>query len=171
MGITILYEVEKNMENQDEIIAYKAFFKGLVNGMDGVEYEIGIPYTTKDNLQYKKGGFHMCQQFEDCFKYLKPTEAEVELALVKGFGHYYSFDAGGNMAYDDTLGYIYICEKMEILKVFTRREIINLALDLDPIRMNEFIWNYPLTEEEIEIIKEKYKYGTKNMKFKVKQKI
>ena len=83
---------------------------------------------------------------------------------------YYFFDAG-ERAYDDTLGYLYICEKMEILKVFTRAEIIELALELDPIRMKEFITNYPLTEEEIDIIKTLYKYDTSYMKFIVKQKM
>ena len=74
------------MDNQDEIIAYKAFFKGLTNDIDGIQYEVGKTYVTKDKLQYKKGGYHMCEQFEDCFKFLCPTETEVDLTLVKGFG-------------------------------------------------------------------------------------
>ena len=103
------------MKKQDEVIAYKAFFKGLKNNLDGITYEIGKEYTTKDKIQYMKGGFHMCEKPEDCFRFLRPSEAEVELALVKGYGNMYGFDAGYR-AYDDTLGYIYICEKMQILR-------------------------------------------------------
>ena len=77
------------MSNNKAVIAYKAFFKGLTNNMDGIQYEVGKTYITKDKIQYQKGGFHMCEQFEDCFKYLYATEAELDLTLVKGFGDYY----------------------------------------------------------------------------------
>ena len=59
---------------------------------------------------------------------------------------------------------------MEILKLFSRVEIIKLALEINPIRMKEFIAHYPLTEEEIEMIKTHYKYDTSYLKFKIKTK-
>ena len=65
----------------------------------------------------------MCEQFEDCYKFLKATETEIDLTLVKGFGNYYSVD-GGERSPDDSTGIIYMCEKMEILKVLSRDEII-----------------------------------------------
>lgn len=147
------------MIKQDEIIAYKAFFKGLKNNLDGINYEINKEYVTKDPIQYMKGGFHMCEKPEDCFRFLKPTETEVELALVKGYGDMYGFDAGYR-AYDDTIGYIYITEKMKILKVFTRKEIIEMATNMTPIRINTFLYLYPLTEEEAKYLEEHYKYDT-----------
>ncbi len=139
------------MEEQSEVIAYKAFFKGLTNDFDDIQYEIGKPYTTKDRLQYLSGGYHMCEQFEDCFKFYLVTETEVDLAQVRGFGNMISFDAGEGK-YDDSLGFMYICEKMEILKVLTRKEILELALELNELRLKQFLLFYPLTEEEIEVI-------------------
>ena len=142
------------MEKQEEVIAYKAFFEGkngLSNNLDGVVYNIGEIYTTNDPLQYMKGGFHMCEKLEDCFKFLRPSEAGVELALVRGFGNMYGFDAGLR-SYDDTLGYIYICEKMQIQKVYTREEIIKMALEMHEARLKEFLGAYPLTPDEISII-------------------
>ncbi len=143
------------MVKQDEVIAFKAFFKGLKNNLDGINYEIDKEYITKDPIQYMKGGFHMCEKPEDCFRFLKPTKAEVELALVKGYGDMYGFDAGFR-AYDDTLGYIYVCEKMKILKVYTREEILNMALEMSPLRLEILLALYPITEKEANIIKEKY---------------
>lgn len=144
------------MEKQDEIIAYKAFFKGLKNGIDNVDYQVGKTYMTKDHLQYMKGGFHMCENPEDCFRFLRPSMTDVDLTLVRGFGHMYGFDAGFR-AYDDTIGYIYICEKMEILKVFTREEIIDMALNFSSYRLETFLSLYPLTKEEAEYLKENCK--------------
>ena len=144
------------MVKQEEVIAYKAFFKGLKNNLDGIDYEVGKEYITKDKIQYMKGGFHMCEKPEDCFRFLRPTEAEVDLTLVKGYGNMYGFDAGYR-AYDDTIGYIYVCEKMEILKVYTREEILKMALSMSPLRLQILISLYPFTREEAEIIKKNYK--------------
>lgn len=144
------------MGKQDEVIAYKAFFKGLKNNLDGINYGIGKEYKTTEEIQYMKGGFHMCEKPEDCFRFLRPSEAEVELTLVKGYGNMYGFDAGYR-AYDDTLGFIYICEKMNILKVFTREEILKMALEMSPLRLEILISLYPFTKEEAEIIKKNYK--------------
>ncbi len=143
------------MKKQDEVIAYKAFFKGLKNNIDGITYQIDKEYVTKDRLQYMQGGFHMCEKPEDCFRFLRPTEAEVELTLVKGYGNLYGFDAGYR-AYDDSIGYIFICEKMKILKVFTREEIFDMALHMNPTRLKIFLSLYPLTFIEAETLKDKY---------------
>ena len=142
-----------------EVIAYKAFFKGLVNHLDNTNYKIGNIYVTKDKLQYTKGGFHMCKDPEDCFKFLKPSRAEVELTKVRGFGNIYTVDAGENSA-DDRLGYVYICQKMEILKILTREEIIDIGLNLLGYRLEKFIEEFPLTKEEALLFKEKLKNKT-----------
>ena len=145
------------MDNLEEIIAYKAFFKGLKNNIDGIDYQVGKEYKTTSNLQYMKRGFHMCEKPEDCFRFLRPTETDVDLTLVKGYGKMYGFDAGYR-AYDDTIGYIYITEKMRILKVFTREEILDMAVKMPPIRLDTLLYLYPLTKEEAEYLKENYLY-------------
>ena len=141
---------------EKEIIAYKAFFKGLVNNLDNINYEIGKIYTVDRPLQYTKSGFHMCKDPEDCFKFLKPSKAQVDLTLVKGFGNMYEIDAGEHST-DDRLGYVYICQKMEILKVLTREEIIDIGLNLLGYRLEKFIEEFPLTKEEALLFKEKFK--------------
>lgn len=160
-------------KGQTEIIAYKAFFKdpeGLVNDLDGIHYKVGEIYVTNDPLQFGRGGFHMCEKFEDCFKYLLATEADVELTLVKGFGHMYGVDAGDG-AYDDTLGYVYMCEKMQILKVFSREEIIGMALGLCGMRLEEFLKSYPLTDNEEKVIIDHFEsLGYLKQKIKKKEK-
>lgn len=158
------------MVKQDEVIAFKAFFKGLKNNLDGINYEINKEYVTKDPIQYMKGGFHMCEKPEDCFRFLKPTKAEVELTLVKGYGKMYGFDAGFR-AYDDTLGYIYVCEKMKILKVYTREEILDMALQMSPLRLEILLALYPITEKEASIIKSKYEETKIEDPFLKKEKI
>ncbi len=145
------------MKKQEEIIAYKAFFKGLKNNIDGIDYQVGKEYQTTDRLQYMKSGFHMCKNPEDCFRFIKPTVTDVDLTLVRGFGNWYGFDAGYR-SYDDTIGYIYVTEKMEILKVFTREEIIDMAVEMAPISLDTFLYLYPLTKEEAKYLIDNYKY-------------
>ncbi len=145
------------MKKNEEIIAYKVFFKGLKNNLDGINYEIGKEYQTTSDLQYMKSGFHMCKNPEDCFRFIRPVETDVDLALVRGFGKTYGFDAGYK-SYDDTLGYIYITEKMEILKVLTREEILDLAIKMSPISLKTFLDLYPITPEESDYLKDNYIY-------------
>lgn len=145
------------MKKQEDVIAYKAFFKGLKNNIDGIDYQIGKEYQTTSNLQYMKSGFHMCEKPEDCFRFIRPTVVDVDLTLVRGYGNWYGFDAGYR-AYDDTIGYIYITEKMEILKVYTREEILDMAVNMPPIRLDTFLYLYPLTKEEAQYLIEHYKY-------------
>lgn len=145
------------MKKQEDIIAYKAFFKGLINNIDGINYQVGKVYQTTNQLQYMKSGFHMCEKPEDCFRFLRPAVTDVDLTLVRGFGKTYGFDAGYR-AYDDTIGYIYITEKMEILKVFTRKEILDMAINMPPIRLDILLSLYPLTKEEADFLIENYKY-------------
>ena len=50
-------------------------------------------------------------------------------------------------------------ESSKILKVFTREEIIDMAVDMPPIRLDTFLYLYPLTSEEAKYLKENYKYS------------
>ena len=45
---------------------------------------------------------------------------------------------------------------MKILKVYTREEILNMALEMSPLRLEILLALYPITEKEANIIKEKY---------------
>ncbi len=42
------------MNKPEEIIAYKAFFKGLTNNIDGIQYEIGKPILQQINYSIKE---------------------------------------------------------------------------------------------------------------------
>ena len=139
-----------------EVIAYKAFFEGLTNQIDNVHHEIGKEYSVEGDIEWMGNGYHMCEDPEDCFFYLKPSKAKVELTLVRGFGDLYSVDTGYK-AYDDRNGIAYVCRCMEVLKVFTREEIIEIGLNLIGSRLEKFIERFPLTEEEALLFKEKFK--------------
>ena len=47
---------------------------------------------------------------------------------------------------------------MEILKVFTREEIIDMAVEMAPISLDTFLYLYPLTKEEAKYLIDNYKY-------------
>ena len=55
-------------------------------------------------------------------------------------------------------------------ETFSREEIIQLALELPPYRMQSFLFNYPLLKEEKAIIMNSYIYGTNDLKFIAKRK-
>ena len=139
-----------------EVIAYKAFFENLTNQIDDINYEVGKEYSVEGDIQWMENGFHMCKEPEDCFFYLKPSKAKVELTLVRGFGDLYSLDTG-HKAYDDRNGIAYVCRSMEILKVFSREEIVEIGLNLLGHRLEKFIERFPLTKEEALLFKEKFK--------------
>ena len=59
---------------------------------------------------------------------------------------------------DEYYGYydMYCVEKMKIIKELSRKEIIDIGLNLNEIRIKRFLSTLILTEEEIELFKNKY---------------
>ncbi len=133
-----------------EIIAYKAFNEGLTNRYE-YKFELGRVYRVTGDIKWgiNGNGFHMCQYFEDCFRYFDSETCE--LALVRGFGEMQCYD-------DEYFGYydMYVCEGMEVLRILSHSEIIELALDLYNYRIEKFIKTFKLTDDEIKIFKKVY---------------
>ena len=136
-----------------EVIGYKCFNKGLKNRY-GRKFSIGQIYIMPGIIKFGNNGngFHLCKNIEDTFRYFDTFNNEVDVCLVKGSGQIHE-------SYDEYNGYydMYCAEKMEILKQLNRSEIINVGLNLHPIRANRFISTFKLTPGEINLFKEKYK--------------
>lgn len=136
---------------EEEIIAYKAFKQGLINRY-GTKFEPKKRYKITGKVKWGNtgNGFHMCTYPEDCFRYVDSQEAV--LTLVKGFGEKTKIN-------DEYYGYydMYVCEGMEIQKILTREEIIQIGLNLYSYRATKFLKTFKLTKQEIEIFKEVYK--------------
>lgn len=131
-----------------EIIGYKCFNKNLLNRY-GKKFKLGKIYITDGAIKFGNSGngFHMCKNMEDTFRYFDAMNQEVELSLVKGSGTIVEY-------YDDYYGYydMYAVEKLEILKVLSRSEIIEYALGLNDERLKRFLSGIKLTPDEIESI-------------------
>lgn len=136
-----------------EVIGYKCFNKGLTNRY-GKKFSVGKIYLCPEIIKFEKNGngFHLCKNIEDTFRYFDTFNNEVDVCLVKGIGKI-------NESFDDYNCYydMYCVEKMEILKHLNRTEIINLGLNLHPIRAKRFVSSFKLTLDEIKLFKEKYK--------------
>ena len=130
-----------------EVLGYKVFYKGLINRY-GDKFEEGITYTIDGEVKWgiSGNGFHFCYNLEDCFRYIDTFNYEVDVAFVKGFGNIIE-------VFDDYYGYynMYVSEKMEIIKVLTREEIITLMLSKHSSSQLRFLRDFKLTEEELNL--------------------
>ena len=128
-----------------EVLGYKAFNKDFTNRY-GRHFEVGGTYSVKGDLSWGKygNGFHFCTNIEDCFRYYDPDTSII--AEVKGFGRMVKND-------DEYYGYydMYVCEKIEIIRLISRKEIISMMLEVDFDRQERFIRSYNLTEIEKEL--------------------
>lgn len=68
---------------------------------------------------------------------------------------YKCFNSNGTNRY----GYygLYAAENLEIIKILTREEIIEYGLNLYPERAERFVSGLKLSDDEIELFKERYK--------------
>ena len=135
-----------------EIIAYKAFDEGLVNRY-GDKFEVGKIYRVNGDIKWGNygNGFHMCLYPENCFRYFD-TSQKIDLALVRGFGQMQCYDDEYNAYYN-----MYVCEGMEILKIYTREEVLDMMLSLDGDRLKRFLITNGLSIAEVEMFRDVFK--------------
>lgn len=121
---------------------YKVFYKGLINRY-GEKFEIGKQYEVDDKIKWGECGFHFCTHLEDCFRYIDTFNYDVDVAIVKGFGNMIEY-------FDEYYDYdnMYVCEKMEIISVLDRSEIISIMLSSSPRAKLRFLRDFNLTEDE-----------------------
>lgn len=134
---------------------YKCFDKNLTNRY-GMKFEIGKTYHTDGKIKFGNdgNGFHMCLRLEDTLRYFDAINNDVDICQVVGFGKKDIGEDSYNDYYD-----MYAFENMYIAKLLTREEIINYAIKLYDYRIKRFISQFKLTEEEINIFKEKFKHN------------
>ena len=130
--------------------------------IQGKEIEIGQVYTANGNVKAGNDshGYHFCKNMEDTFRYFDAMNDEVSVCLVRGTGIIDEYE-------DDYNGYynIYASEHIEILKKLTREEIITYALNLNEIRVRRFVQGFKLTDDEIELFKEKFSSSSNVLKY------
>lgn len=136
-----------------KVIGYKCFNKGLINSY-GKKFSLGKIYITKVMLKpgIHGNGFHMCKNVEDCFRYFDTSKKDIQVCKVVGSGKTIEYSDEYNGYYD-----LFCVEKLEILNVLSREELINIGLSLNELRAERFVSTLSLTQEEIELFKEKYK--------------
>ena len=93
----------------------------------------------------------MCTNLEDTLRYFDAINNEVDIAMVTGFGEVNKYDDEYNDYFD-----MYATEYMTINHVLSRDEIIDYVLKLPPYRVKRFISLFRLTDDEIELFKEKF---------------
>ena len=129
------------------LLGYKSFKENLSDNF-GNQYELNKIYTYKGEIKFGKSGFHFCTNLEDTLRYFNSFNEKVEIALIKGFKNIHYGEDTYNDFYD-----MYATSDMEILKVLSRKEIIDYMLKTNnDIRINRFISLYKLTEEEINVL-------------------
>ena len=134
------------------INGYKCFNKNLINRY-GKKFEVGKIYYVDGIIKFGNNGngFHFCRNLEDTLRYFDVTN-ETEICQVRGFGKLVVYNDEYNGYYD-----MYAAEKILVEKIMTREEIIDYALKLDNLRVVRFLMFYPLTREELNLFKEKFK--------------
>lgn len=134
------------------ITGYKCFNKDLTNSY-GMQFSVGKIYIASGVIKFGKNsnGFHMCKNIEDTFRYFDAINNEVSVCKVIGSGEIIKCE-------DEYYGYydMYSVEQLKIIKKLNRKEIIDIGLNLNYLRVKRFIQGIKLTQEEINIFKEKF---------------
>ncbi len=129
---------------------YKAFNKGLTDNYGNI-YELNKNYFYDGNIKFKQSGFHFCENLEDVLRYYNSFERDIEICLIKAFGNIVTYN-------DEYYGYynMHSSSNFMILKVLSRKEIIDIMLNTNEVRICRFIMGFKLTEDEIDIILNKF---------------
>lgn len=136
-----------------EIIGYKCFNSDMTNRY-GDKFEVGKTYSVKGEIRFgnQGNGFHLCKNIEDTLRYFDAMNDEVKICLVRGFGNFVEEEDYYNDYYD-----MFSFENIEIIKHLDREEIIHIGLNLNELRVCRFIQGFKLTDDEIEMFKEKFR--------------
>ena len=134
------------------VVGYKTFNSDFTNRY-GMKFEEGKKYITNGPIKFGNdgNGFHMCKNIEDTFRYYDALNNDVKVCKVEGSGKIVNFSDEYYEYFD-----MYAVEQIEILKLLSRKEIIDIALDLSELRTQRFVSQFRLTKEEIELFNKKF---------------
>ena len=129
----------------NRVVGYKAF--NNMKDRFGNEYQPGIIYEIPGTIKFRKNGFHFCTNIADVFRYYDGFDDNTVICEVAGFGDLDKYD-------DEYYDYLdmYASSKLEILKVLSREEVLEIALNNSAIHILRFISGYKLTDEEIDVV-------------------
>ncbi len=130
-------------------VGYKTFNKDLIDE-NGIEFEVGIKHDTFNNDRYIIG-FRFNINLEDSLENFGNLEEDVCIAQVFTDGN---LRRPEKIAYTDN-DYI-ITDELEIIKILKREAVIEYGLNLSGERLQKFINNFRLTNEEIKMFCWKY---------------
>ena len=135
------------------VLGFKCFDKGLLNNY-GMEFYVGETYKADGDIRFGLfgNGYHMCKNLEDTLRYFDGLNHEIEICSVLGMGKIVVFDDDYNGYYD-----MYSVERLEIIKLLTREEIIDRVLTYNEFRVMRFLQGYRLDDEEIKKFINKFK--------------
>lgn len=132
------------------MLGYKSFNADMTNRY-GMKFEVGKIYKVDGPIKFGNdgNGFHICKNMEDTFRYFDSTN--IAVCEVNGFGKKKLYE-------DEYYGFyeMYSFEKIEILKLLKRREILDYMLKTNPERVARFIQLFKLYDDEIEMFKKRY---------------
>ena len=138
------------MENT--IRGYKAFNADLTNRY-GIPFEEGKKYSVNGHAVFGNhgNGFHFCERLEDTLRYFDAMNGEIAICEVVGSGDIVEYS-------DEYYGYydMFAATGLEVSKVLTREEIINMYLSVPSHRMVRFVQGFRLSEQEKELMRLSY---------------
>lgn len=127
-----------------KIKGYKAFNSDLSNRY-GALFEVNGTYSVDGEAIFGNNGngFHFCERLEDTLRYFDAMDGEVQIAEVIGSKDIREYN-------DEYYGYydMYSATKLEVVRVLTRTEIINMFSSLPGYRVVRFVQGYRLSDEE-----------------------
>lgn len=145
-----------------EIFGYKCFNSNGKNRY-GIDIKEGEVYSTDKDVRYGNNGhgYHFCTNLEDTFRFFASDDSnlceDICICEVRGFGEIREREEDRVIDIDDGYYGLYAAQNLEIVKVLTRDEIIKYGLGLYPQRAARFISGLKLSNDEIEMFREKFK--------------
>ena len=133
------------------MIGYKAFTSDML-AMNDVKFSLNEPMHVDGIIKsgpINGNGFHFCVNFEDTFRFV-PFDSDIILCEVMAYG---TISKEYTDEYNGYYG-IYSCSDMNIKRIISRKEIIQMASILPEYRLARFIQTYKLNYDELKIIRE-----------------
>lgn len=128
-------------------------YKAFNNMMDryGNTYEVGNTYKVEGPIKFQQSGFHFCKNLEDVFRYYDGFDENTIICEVEGYGEFDKYDD----TYYDYYN-MYAISSFKIIKALNREEILDNVLNKGLMPTIRLISGYYLTDEELNIILNKY---------------
>lgn len=138
---------------------YKLVDKGIVNQYK-TQYKLNHEYVLNGKLKYSKNGFHFSIYPEETLRFADRDDdnfaTNYMIVEIEADGEIECGDDYLENIQADTIG-VYASTRMTILRVLQRKEVFNMILNSNnPQRVKKYIMYVKLTDEEIDLIKEKY---------------